>query len=222
MNLSMTSFPCSTIDPDADNQLDFGVTTTFRDFNLKLREEEHKWMIELEAEERKLEETLEFQRRIEEEAKQKRFADQKHKAFKKCLEVIPDGLDNTFDSVEAGNLELHDDLRDPVKISFHDKLPIVCRGNDFGSKQSFQVSTLPGSYVNLAKHDLSRSHENAELLSGNRDQHMQDNAKVLEDLDELPANCALNASFTGHSSSSAGMPKVAKAQGVPSARRKLG
>ncbi|KAG8388657.1 hypothetical protein BUALT_Bualt02G0148100 [Buddleja alternifolia] len=51
------------------------------DDDLQLQEEEYKRRIELEAEERKLEETLEFQRRIENEAKQKHLAEQHKKIF---------------------------------------------------------------------------------------------------------------------------------------------
>lgn len=43
---------------------------------LNEQEEEHRHMVQLEAEERKLEETLKYQRRIEEEAKQKHLAEQ--------------------------------------------------------------------------------------------------------------------------------------------------
>ncbi|KAI8019795.1 hypothetical protein LOK49_LG04G01974 [Camellia lanceoleosa] len=53
---------------------------------LKQQEEEIRRRIELEAEERKLEETLEYQRRIEEEAKQKHLAEQN----KKTTTTIPD------------------------------------------------------------------------------------------------------------------------------------
>ncbi|KAL8547318.1 hypothetical protein ACS0TY_006879 [Phlomoides rotata] len=49
---------------------------------LLLQEEEYKRIIELEAEERKLEETLEYQRRIENEAKQKHLAEQQRKNSK--------------------------------------------------------------------------------------------------------------------------------------------
>lgn len=49
---------------------------------LLLQEEEYKRKIELEAEERKLEETLEYQRRIENEAKQKHLAEQQRKNSK--------------------------------------------------------------------------------------------------------------------------------------------
>ncbi|KAL3617995.1 hypothetical protein CASFOL_038316 [Castilleja foliolosa] len=55
------------------------------DDSLRLQEEEHKRIIELEAEERKLEETLEYQRRIENEAKQKHLAEQ-HKKHSKAAE----------------------------------------------------------------------------------------------------------------------------------------
>ncbi|KAL0342747.1 UNVERIFIED_CONTAM: hypothetical protein Scaly_1937300 [Sesamum calycinum] len=53
---------------------------------LRLQEEEYKRRIELEAEERKLEETLEYQRRIENEAKQKHLAEQHKKFLKTTIE----------------------------------------------------------------------------------------------------------------------------------------
>ncbi|KAL3846004.1 hypothetical protein ACJIZ3_003407 [Penstemon smallii] len=46
------------------------------DYAIRLQEEEYQRRLELEAEERKLEETLEYQRRIENEAKQKHLAEQ--------------------------------------------------------------------------------------------------------------------------------------------------
>ncbi|XAR50103.1 Ubiquitinyl hydrolase 1 [Bertholletia excelsa] len=54
--------------------------------SLKQEEEEFRRRIELEAEERKLEETLENQRRIEDEAKQKHLAEQ----HKKTIKTLPD------------------------------------------------------------------------------------------------------------------------------------
>ncbi|XP_042468478.1 uncharacterized protein LOC122051406 isoform X1 [Zingiber officinale] len=63
---------------DADSlEHDFIVSTG--DY-LKQQEEEFKRRVELEAEERKLEETLEYQRRIEDEAKQKHLAEQSKNA----------------------------------------------------------------------------------------------------------------------------------------------
>ncbi|XP_043726329.1 uncharacterized protein LOC122672887 isoform X2 [Telopea speciosissima] len=56
------------------------------------QEEEFKRIIELEAEERKLEETLEYQRRIEDEAKQKHLAEQHKKACGTISEDVAEGL----------------------------------------------------------------------------------------------------------------------------------
>ncbi|CAL1368049.1 unnamed protein product [Linum trigynum] len=60
--------------------------------DLKQQEEEFRRKIELEEEERKLEETLEFQRRIENEAKLKHLAEQQHKRASK---TFPDNLTET-------------------------------------------------------------------------------------------------------------------------------
>ncbi|OIT27346.1 PREDICTED: uncharacterized protein LOC109214071 [Nicotiana attenuata] len=57
--------------------------------SLNLQEEEYRRMIELEAEERKLEETLEYQRRIENEAKLKHLAEQ----HKKSARTIQENMD---------------------------------------------------------------------------------------------------------------------------------
>lgn len=71
-------FSCSESVVDADSlEHDFVVSTG--DY-LKQQEEEFKLRVELEAEERKLEETLEYQRRIEDEAKQKHLAEQSKNA----------------------------------------------------------------------------------------------------------------------------------------------
>ncbi|KAJ4960996.1 hypothetical protein NE237_020906 [Protea cynaroides] len=56
------------------------------------QEEEFSRIIELEAEERKLEETLEYQRRIENEAKQKHLAEQHKKACGTISEDVAEGL----------------------------------------------------------------------------------------------------------------------------------
>ncbi|XP_042497713.1 uncharacterized protein LOC122076477 isoform X2 [Macadamia integrifolia] len=59
---------------------------------LRQQEEEFRCKIELEAEERKLEETLEYQRRIENEAKQKHLAEQHKKAGGTILDDVAEGL----------------------------------------------------------------------------------------------------------------------------------
>ncbi|XP_068647047.1 uncharacterized protein [Aristolochia californica] len=62
-----------------DNQTEFYSVFSASMDNLKQQEEECRRKIELEAEERKLEETLEYQRRIEDDAKRKHLAEQHHK-----------------------------------------------------------------------------------------------------------------------------------------------
>lgn len=59
-------------------------------------EEEQRRRIELEAEERKLEETLEYQRRIENEAKLKHLAEQHKKVAGTLLEMPAAVTPNTF------------------------------------------------------------------------------------------------------------------------------
>ncbi|XP_062116413.1 uncharacterized protein LOC133830455 isoform X2 [Humulus lupulus] len=70
---------------------------------IQQQEEELRRRIELEAEERKLEETLEFQRRMENEAKQKHLAEQHKKATQTYHENVAEGMHDAslkFDSVD--------------------------------------------------------------------------------------------------------------------------
>lgn len=62
--------------------------------DFKQEEEEFRRRVELEALERKLEETLEYQRRIEKEAKQKHLAEQHKKSSCLHSEKADDGLLN--------------------------------------------------------------------------------------------------------------------------------
>lgn len=54
------------------------------------REEEFKRQVELEAEEKKLEETLEYQRRIENEAKHKHITEKQRQFGSVALQKLPD------------------------------------------------------------------------------------------------------------------------------------
>ncbi|KAG9455754.1 hypothetical protein H6P81_000262 [Aristolochia fimbriata] len=91
------------------NQTELGTVFSSNVDNLKQREEEFRRKIELEAEERKLEETLEYQRRIEEEAKRKHLAEQQKKADKTVLEnswgsYVPDS------QIDKANVEQHEQV----------------------------------------------------------------------------------------------------------------
>ncbi|PPS08609.1 hypothetical protein GOBAR_AA12046 [Gossypium barbadense] len=76
--------------------------------DLKQQEEELRRKIELEAEERKLEETLEYQRRIENEAKQKHLAKQNKKTNQAYAKNAPDSLRDAY--LEVGDLDIQEHL----------------------------------------------------------------------------------------------------------------
>ncbi|KAK8587419.1 hypothetical protein V6N13_086406 [Hibiscus sabdariffa] len=76
--------------------------------DLKQQEEEFRRKIELEAEERKLEETLEYQRQIENEARQKHLAEQNKRTFQAYAEKAADGLHDAC--LDAGNLDVQQHL----------------------------------------------------------------------------------------------------------------
>lgn len=97
-------FSCSSLAVASDSAyLDSEVVSVTSD-DLKLQEEEFRRKIELEAEERKLEETLEYQRRIENEAKQKHLAEQNKKTNQAYTEKATDVLLDTC--LEAGDLDI--------------------------------------------------------------------------------------------------------------------
>ncbi|KAJ4972883.1 hypothetical protein NE237_006057 [Protea cynaroides] len=83
-----TSSPVASGESHPDSEIAVSVNSD----ELIQQDEEFRRKIELEAEERKLEETLEYQRRIENEAKQKHLAEQYKKAGGTILEDVAEGL----------------------------------------------------------------------------------------------------------------------------------
>ncbi|KAI3454607.1 hypothetical protein Pfo_011270 [Paulownia fortunei] len=107
---------------------------------LRLQEEEYKRRIELEAEERKLEETLEYQRHIENEAKQKHLAEQHKKISKTTSEkaetvVMPDAYLRLSDDDKYAN-EQWTNSKDPLmhKDGFANILEGVQKNTANGAK----------------------------------------------------------------------------------------
>ncbi|KAF2316004.1 hypothetical protein GH714_040799 [Hevea brasiliensis] len=98
-----TSFPVAS-DGDPDSEIPFSVSGE----DLKQQEEECRRKIELEAEERKLEETLEYQRRIENEAKLKHLAEQQHKKSNQTFPEKVAGLPDNY--LECGADDAHEPL----------------------------------------------------------------------------------------------------------------
>ncbi|OVA09096.1 Ubiquitin carboxyl-terminal hydrolases family 2 [Macleaya cordata] len=82
------SYHFSSVHSHPDSEILGGVSGD----DLSQQEEELRRKIELEAEERKLEETLEYQRRIENEAKQKHLAELQKKASGRMLENVAAGF----------------------------------------------------------------------------------------------------------------------------------
>ncbi|XP_057988457.1 uncharacterized protein LOC110654340 isoform X2 [Hevea brasiliensis] len=89
---------------DPDSEIPFSVSCE----DLKQQEEECRRKIELEAEERKLEETLEYQRRIENEAKLKHLAEQQHKKSNQTFPEKVAGLPDNY--LECGADDAHEPL----------------------------------------------------------------------------------------------------------------
>ncbi|XWS37423.1 hypothetical protein CRYUN_Cryun19dG0041800 [Craigia yunnanensis] len=76
--------------------------------DLKLQEQEFRRKIELQAEERMLEETLEHQRRIENEAKQKDLAEQHKKINQAFAEKVANEFHDAY--LESGDLDIQEHL----------------------------------------------------------------------------------------------------------------
>lgn len=82
--------------------------------DLKEQEEEMRRKIELEAEERKLEETLEYQRQIENEAKKRQLAEQQKKSTTslKLGQVYPDVTSDSQADYQNG----HKQFKSPLLV----------------------------------------------------------------------------------------------------------
>ncbi|KAJ7945956.1 Ubiquitin carboxyl-terminal hydrolase-like protein [Quillaja saponaria] len=133
----LDSYPVA---PDSDHpETEIIVSMNSDDF--EQQEEEFRLKIELEEEEKKLEETLEFQRQIENEAKQKHLAEQHKKSnFPYPEKVVEDLHDAHFKPV-ADDPYAHEQLRPPI-------LEQVAMENGFSnSVEGLHTRTANGSAV---------------------------------------------------------------------------
>lgn len=87
--------------------------------DLKLQEEEFRRKIELEAEERKLEETLEYQRRMENEAKLKHLAEQNKRSAQTFPEKLTEGVCDVYFNHGADDRDLHEPIKPLTPVSIH-------------------------------------------------------------------------------------------------------
>ncbi|XP_010256018.1 PREDICTED: uncharacterized protein LOC104596511 isoform X2 [Nelumbo nucifera] len=110
---------------------------------LQQQEEDFRHKIELEAEERKLEETLEYQRRIENEAKQKHLAEQHREANGITLDNVTEGLSVLGSKCNPDARDVHGQLRSCKPVS----LP-----SNHGSSASWNGLDSGGSYSQINVH----------------------------------------------------------------------
>ncbi|KAJ1438988.1 Ubiquitin specific protease domain [Sesbania bispinosa] len=108
-----TTLDSDLVAPDSDFQ-DHEVVSINGD-DLEQHEEEFRRKMELEEEEKKLEETLEYQRRIENEAKQKHLAEQQKKSSGSYLEGVMEKLQDCQLNVVADGLDTHEHVRLPMQ-----------------------------------------------------------------------------------------------------------
>lgn len=108
-----TNLDSDLVSPDSEFQ-DHEVVS-MNDDDLEHHEEEFRRKIELEEEEKKLEETLELQRRIENEAKQKHLAEQQKKLSGTCLEEMTDKLQDCQLKTVPDGLDVQEHIRLPMQ-----------------------------------------------------------------------------------------------------------
>ena len=83
---------------------------------LMQQEEEFRLKFELEEEERKLEETLEYQRQMENEAKQKQLAEQHKKSTRAYTEKVAEGLHDVYLKAGADDQHVHEKLKPCTQV----------------------------------------------------------------------------------------------------------
>ncbi|KDP31191.1 hypothetical protein JCGZ_11567 [Jatropha curcas] len=128
--------------PDSDTLL------SFNDDDLKQLDEEVRRKIELEAEERKLEETLEYQRRIENEAKLKHLAEQQ---YKKSNRTFPENV----------ACILHENYSEPGADDIHEPSEQLTQKNGFAN--NVEVMPMANGAAETVKYSALSS---AQMISG--------------------------------------------------------
>lgn len=84
--------------------------------DLDQQEEEFRLKIELEEDEKKLVETLEYQRKIENEAREKHLAKQQMKSSGAYLEKAEDKTQDAQLKVVADGSDVHEHIRPPMQV----------------------------------------------------------------------------------------------------------
>ncbi|ONK59699.1 uncharacterized protein A4U43_C08F9430 [Asparagus officinalis] len=137
----------SLMEPDESSTEDF----------LKQQEEEFRRKVELEAEERKLEETLEYQRRIEEEAKQKHLAEQFKNASGTSYGLLEEA-GAVDQNLNEDSLDQQDGLTYINTPRLHNIISPVClKDIEFGDFR-FSEASMFKNYPNVENSHFKREH----------------------------------------------------------------
>lgn len=131
------SFPVA---HDGDHP-DSEIVVTVNGDELKQQEEELR-RIELEEEERKLEETLEYQRRIENEAKQKLLAEQQKKATQAYSEKVADGQHDGYLEFSSVGLGVHEQFKPSMQENLANNLEGLQSGTPNHSALPIKSATV--------------------------------------------------------------------------------
>lgn len=139
---------------------------------LKQQEEELKLRVELEAEERKLEETLEYQRRIEDEAKQKHLAEQ----LKNSTVTSPNNkTEERFAADSVLNLNYDSILHNYIAPNF-------VEGIEFGDFHFSEANVHKSHHDERFNESKNKPAAADQLLNLEQQQNIGDNSDKLNDI----------------------------------------
>ncbi|KAF8378375.1 hypothetical protein HHK36_029714 [Tetracentron sinense] len=135
---------------DGDHS-DFGIIVSVSGDDFTQQEEEYIRKTELEAEERKLEETLEYQRQIENEAKQKHLAELQKKASGTIPEKVAEAFSVVYLNPCVDDPDVHEQLRHckPVSMPCEDGSPVSWNEIDMGGSYSQIPSPMDNQNIEL-------------------------------------------------------------------------
>lgn len=117
--------------------------------DLKQQQEEFKRKIELEAEERKLEETLEYQRRIENEAKQRHLAEQLKKSTRTIPAKVEDVCPHGYSKTHGGG----QDVLEQLNLCKQEVLPL--KNGLSNNSEGLFMNTTDGVVVSVSSSTIS-------------------------------------------------------------------
>lgn len=197
---------------------------------LKQQEEELRRKIELEAEERKLEETLEYQRRIEEEAKQKHLAEQFKNSTETSSCILVDETGAVGSNLNVCTVSKQDGLTSNSQSRLHSNgSPVCLKDIEFGDFHFSQVSMCK-NYPNVelcnSKHESGRPdvllNSDRHRFVGNEVTLPVQNINMINSAAGSKTNGIGKAAACGKSSTSSSVEKINKATSQSQLRNNQG